>query len=718
MALPSGYKRLEYIQSSGTQYIDTGVSAPAGFRITCDVVFTSISNTLNMLFGSHDDASPYYRNFLAARSNGQWEIGAYNPSDFGSVTINTKYSIDVCTISGYVGCSINGIDQNVDTSIAVSTIRSAKNVYLFGLNYSGGLLPASMKLYGLKMYLDAEKTTLVRDFIPCRTSDGTVGLWDDVNSVFYTNSGTGAFIGGPLTSVSLPSGYRRLNYIKSTGTQYIDTNFTPTYSSHVVMDVECTATVSSFTAFFGFRNAASPTDSQAFNAAVTNATTLRSDYYGTNKTATVSTILARTTIDKNRNIMTGYGVTITNTESTNVSSGSLILLAMRTVASGINYGITANLYSCQIYDNDVLVRDFVPCENSVGEIGLYDVVNNQFYGNSGTGAFGNGGYTSLKTGDILNYDYTGAVQSVTLPKGVYKFEVWGAQGGNANATYALGGRGGFASGIITLNKKEEIFIYVGQSGPVPTSAGISKPAFNGGGYGNMSSTTGSGRVASGGGASDIRIGTDSLFARVIVAGAGGGSAYYSTYQHCNGGVGGGETGGDGKYYSSSSYAMQGYGGTQTEGGGNGYRTSNNYGSFGQGGNDVTASRAGGGGGGGWYGGGAADGYYAGGGGGSGFVWTGSNAPSGYLLGSEYYLTDASTIAGNASMPSTSGGTETGHTGNGYARITAIKVGSLNLPVNIGGAWKDANETYVNIGGSWKTVEAAYVNIGGTWKELG
>ena len=322
----------------------------------------------------------------------------------------------------------------------------------------------------------------------------------------------------------------------------------------------------------------------------------------------------------------------------------------------------------------------------------------------------------LQTGDILNYDYTGAVQSVTLPKGTYKFEVWGAQGGNANATYALGGRGGFASGIITLNKKEEIFIYVGQSGPVPTSAGISKPAFNGGGYGNMSSTTGSGRVASGGGASDIRIGTDSLFARVIVAGAGGGSGYYSTSQHCNGGVGGGETGGDGKYYSSSSYAMQGYGATQTEGGGNGYNTSNNYGSFGQGGNDVTASRAGGGGGGGWYGG--ADGYYAGGGGGSGFVWTGLNAPSGYLLGSEYYLTDASTIAGNTSMPSTSGGTETGHTGNGYARITAIKVDSLNIPVNIGGTWKDANEAYVNIGGSWKTVEAAYVNIGGTWKELG
>lgn len=44
--------------------------------------------------------------------------------------------------------------------------------------------------------------------------------------------------------------------------------------------------------------------------------------------------------------------------------------------------------------------------------------------------------------------------------------------------------------------------------------------------------------------------------------------------------------------------------------------------------------------------------------------------------------------------------------------------SLNLPVNIGGTWKDANEVFVNISGTWKTVEAAFVNIGGTWKELG
>ena len=68
MALPSGYKRLEYIQSSGTQYVDTGVSTPTGFRIICEVELTSIKNTLNMLFGSHDAASP-------SCSDQRWKMG-------------------------------------------------------------------------------------------------------------------------------------------------------------------------------------------------------------------------------------------------------------------------------------------------------------------------------------------------------------------------------------------------------------------------------------------------------------------------------------------------------------------------------------------------------------------------------------------------------------------------------------------------------------------
>lgn len=198
MPLPTGYTQLAYIQSSGTQYIDTGVSTPEGFRITCDVALTSMSNSLNMLFGSHDTSDPYYRNYLAASSAGIWEMGAYGTSRFGSVATNTRYEIDVCTISGSLSCAVNGVAQSVDTGIAESTVRSSRTVYLFGLNYTGGLLPASMKLYGLQMYLGANKENLVRDFVPCINASGEVGLYDLVGKKFYGNAGTDVFIGSEV----------------------------------------------------------------------------------------------------------------------------------------------------------------------------------------------------------------------------------------------------------------------------------------------------------------------------------------------------------------------------------------------------------------------------------------------------------------------------------------------------------------------------------------
>lgn len=324
--------------------------------------------------------------------------------------------------------------------------------------------------------------------------------------------------------------------------------------------------------------------------------------------------------------------------------------------------------------------------------------------------------TDVHTGNILKYAYTGNVQSVTLPKGIYKLETWGAQGGTYSSYY--GGLGGYSVGTLTIENDTTLFIHVGgqpasnSSNRVQTNGG-----YNGGGKGynryySSTYTYGQG----GGGGTDIRIGQDSLYARVIVAGGGGGSASQDDKATK---YGGGTTGGS---------PQSGYAGTATTGGSNG-----NKGSFGQGGNVTTSGNnykyGSGGGGGGWYGGAAGSDYsdsssstYRGkNGGGSGYVYTSSTAsqyPSGCLLNSTYYLTDAKTQAGNTSFPNTSTGTETGHSGNGYVRITVIKAGSVNLPVKIGGTWKETDSAFVKIGGAWKEIDSIHVKVGGTWKELG
>lgn len=255
------------------------------------------------------------------------------------------------------------------------------------------------------------------------------------------------------------------------------------------------------------------------------------------------------------------------------------------------------------------------------------------------------------------YKYTGGAQSVDLLPGKYKLEVWGAQGGYRSST-SYAGKGGYSVGTITLTANTKLYAYVGGSGNTGGTSG----GFNGGGKRD--------NYNGGGGGTDFRIGSDSLYARVIVAGGGGSDGATNKTGMYGGGTSGGST--------SERYGDGGQGGTATSGGAGYSSGANTPGSFGKGGQGYNRSSGyGGAGGGGWYGG---AGSYPdssgdddrGGGGGSGYVYTSSTAsnyPSGCLLNSSYYLSNASTTAGNASMPATTSGTETGHSGDGYARIT-------------------------------------------------
>lgn len=271
---------------------------------------------------------------------------------------------------------------------------------------------------------------------------------------------------------------------------------------------------------------------------------------------------------------------------------------------------------------------------------------------------------SLVNGDIINFPYSGSSICLSIPKSQLKFEVWGAQGGgkqnNSSLDTAQGGLGGYSKGTANL-PKGVLFIRAGQMGR-SAGSGHAYGGWNGGGdaWGSSTGEPGNG----GGGGSDIRVGQDSLYARIIVAGGGGGGGEDSGDVP---GYGGGTAGGR----SSGSN----YGGTQTGVSGGG--------AFGQG---AHTPNDGGGGGGGWYGGGTTNGSQtpptsnsssdtSGGCGGSGYIYTQSSAgnyPSGCLLDSSMYLADTAILAGNQSFTSPTGSSETGHSGDGYARITVIK----------------------------------------------
>lgn len=176
----------------------------------------------------------------------------------------------------------------------------------------------------------------------------------------------------------LPSGYTQLEYIQSSGAQYINTGYIPTANTKVAMDFQLTAAGTANVCLFGvvgqfsFRwfGSGSVFRSNGANSVDFPKGIPALDRHSVEKTAT------KATLDKTKSVTTAVG---------NVSN-TLYLLAQRGPSAAQNFS-SAKLYSCQIYENNALIKDFVPCKNAAKAVGLYDTVEGQFYANAGTGTF-------------------------------------------------------------------------------------------------------------------------------------------------------------------------------------------------------------------------------------------------------------------------------------------------------------------------------------------
>lgn len=487
---------------------------------------------------------------------------------------------------------------------------------------------------------------------------------------------------------------KEIDYISFTGQQYIFSGVTVNGNSTIEITCAYTGTGSDTGAIFGSRTTESRTDSTSFTMFVVNGA-IRIDHFGTSKT-----------LDKNKYNPNGkhtYKITpdtvycdgtkiYTHTVSSNSAPNKLHIGAVCTNGT-ISKLSNVNIYSFKFYDGSNLILNLIPYKDNNKKYCFKDLVNNKLYYSGSPEELKGFDSNNIKTGDILNFNYTGAVQSVTLPKGIYTLECWGAQGGNgANGSSGLdsssgapGGQGGYSMGTLLLPAKTQIYVYVGgKGGCITSSTNDYNGGFNGGGSGGVSGSMS--RSGGGGGATDIRFEQDSLYARVIVAGGGGATSWGPSNEY--GDAGGGE----------SSIAGSNSPGLSNQTSGN---------AFGIGANAKASSTSyniNGAGGGGWYGGISSTNSVGGGskthgGGGSGYVYTSSTAknyPSGCLLNSSYYLSDAKTIAGNTSFTSPTGSSETGHSGNGYCRITVIECKNTALYTRINNSMKKATAFYFKL----------------------
>lgn len=189
----------------------------------------------------------------------------------------------------------------------------------------------------------------------------------------------------------LPEGYTKLGYIESSGTQYINTFVKPNQDTRIELSGSFLSEGTSF--IFGVRTA-----QYTVNYSLLLSGSLRSDYGESKQTFSQSYTGKNVEIDKNKNICTVNSETVTNTPQNFQSQYSLFLFCSNDGGTP-KYFSKTRITKVKIWESENLVRDFVPCKTDLLGPGLYDFVNNSFYGNSGSGDF-------LEGPEIRNDPYT------------------------------------------------------------------------------------------------------------------------------------------------------------------------------------------------------------------------------------------------------------------------------------------------------------------------
>jgi hypothetical protein len=194
--LPIAYQQVEYIESTGTQHIDTGVPLVDGLKMIVDWVYADADSN-NSYTGGHI-GSPGARCLVGSqRTNKRYYFA------ISGVNLNTEFQFgnrDVVEAywkskNSYI--KVNGVESQLQSWTNYSYNMDASNYtfYLGATNRDGNAtLKPKLKIYSCKFYIEG---SLVRDYVPCyHKSDGTIGLYDLVEGKFYSNDGTGEFLKG------------------------------------------------------------------------------------------------------------------------------------------------------------------------------------------------------------------------------------------------------------------------------------------------------------------------------------------------------------------------------------------------------------------------------------------------------------------------------------------------------------------------------------------
>lgn len=359
--------RIQYIEGTGTQYIDTLYSI-SSLNVKIDSMWmqTEDPSTFVYFAGQDFDYSNYRFGFYSNANN---KIAAVYGNKYAASSISSDRNIHHFTLDKNVLYR----DDSAIVSNASSTFYSNNNTVLL-FTYLPSALNIKARLYYLKLY---ENDILVRDMIPVRV--GQEGyLYDRITHRLYGNAGTGNFVLGNDVPFDI-----EVEYIESTGEQHVDTGY-HLNSNNFKYSITYQQTADTSVIKWIMRQYNG--DSNYNYAIYCNASNKLSAIYGG--------YWAASTTNSDRNVHTltygssdrklyrdGTAILTLNTSSVPLTGNNTVhLLGMQS-----DPAVSAKIYHATIYHNGVLVRDMFPVRrNDTGY--MYDIVTNQIFGNVGTGS--------------------------------------------------------------------------------------------------------------------------------------------------------------------------------------------------------------------------------------------------------------------------------------------------------------------------------------------
>ena len=181
-------RRVEYLESHGTEWIDTGIIPTKATSCKLDGQFRRVNATqINGVF----DNLHGFLGFDIGIHAGKWFARRFGANTLETTADTNRHVFEI--ISDESAFSIDGTKYNLKFDYG----SFSKSIYLFARNdiQPQTLFYCNLALYGFSA---RENDTLIQDIIPVLDLSGRPAMYDDVSGQFFYNQGTGEFTWGEL----------------------------------------------------------------------------------------------------------------------------------------------------------------------------------------------------------------------------------------------------------------------------------------------------------------------------------------------------------------------------------------------------------------------------------------------------------------------------------------------------------------------------------------